>query len=184
MAGETQQYGTADKAAPGSKVLGLLSTPTGKEASIIRPFKGCVARKFSWSRESSGPHRESERVWSYGGQQTVGVGSWHRSKSHRLTQSQHLRAPPSLPPHPPHGPSSLHASSFSPHPTPPIPFTPYVTTTPQPHLLSTQLYCLVEHSPDDSLGTGGCGERPLISEVAAEVRGQQCRYVQSWDPGL
>lgn len=51
-------------------------------------------------------------------------------------------------------------------------------------LLSTQLYCLTEHSPDDALGAGGCAERPLISEVAAEVGGQQCRYVQSWDPSL
>lgn len=48
----------------GSTVLGLPSVSVRKEASIIRPFKGCVARKFSCSRESSGPHREPERVWS------------------------------------------------------------------------------------------------------------------------
>lgn len=50
------------KAAPGSTVLGLVSVSVRKEASIIRPFKGCVARKFSCSLESSGPHREPERV--------------------------------------------------------------------------------------------------------------------------
>jgi hypothetical protein len=55
---------------------------------------------------------------------------------------------------------------------------------PQPYLLGTQLHCLVEHSPDDPLGTGGCGQRPLVSEVATEIRGQQCRYIQSWDPNL
>lgn len=45
---------------------GLLSSAAGKEASIVRPFKGCVARKFSCSRESRGPHKETERVWSWG----------------------------------------------------------------------------------------------------------------------
>lgn len=60
----TWHYGAPDQAAPGSVVLGLLSTPAGKEASITRPFKGCVALKFSCSRELSGPHREPKRVWS------------------------------------------------------------------------------------------------------------------------
>ena len=152
-----------DKAAPGSAVLGLPSTPAGKEASMTRPFKGCAARKFSCSRESSGPHRESERVGSWGGQRTVGGGL--------ITQKQ--KGP--LPPSPTAPTRPLHLS------LPPHPQCHHHTPT---HLLSTQLYCLVEHSPDDPLGTGGCGERPLVSEVAAEVRGQQRRYIQSWDPSL
>ena len=103
MAGEGVPA-SVDKVAPGSTVLGLPSTPAGKEASIIRPFKGCVARKFSCSRESSGPHRESERVWSWGGQQTVGGGLiTQKQMGHRLTV--HV-------PHFPHtAPSSLSASS-------------------------------------------------------------------------
>lgn len=105
---------SVDKVAPGSTVLGLPSTPAGKEASIIRPFKGCVARKFSCSRESSGPHRESERVWSWGGQQTVSSGLiTQKQMGHRLTV--HV-------PHFPHmAPSSLSASSSPmspPHPNP------------------------------------------------------------------
>lgn len=165
MAGEGVPA-SADKVAPGSTVLGLPSTPAGKEASIIRPFKGCVARKFSCNRESSGPHRESERVWSWGGQQRVGGGLNTEAKGSEA-YSQYLRAP-------------LSTSATS--PTRPLHL--FLPPHPQCHLLSTQLYCLVEHSPDDPLGTGGCGERPLISEVAAEVRGQQCRYIQSWDPSL
>lgn len=95
----TWHYGTADKAAPGSTALGLLSTSVEKEASIIRPFKGCVARKFSCSRESSGPHRESESVWSWGGQQT----KTQKQKGHRLRASiseLHHPQPPLSPQHP------------------------------------------------------------------------------------
>ena len=99
---------------------------------------------------------------------TADSGGWAHNTEANGSQAYCPR-----PPLPPHGPFISFCLLI-----------PSVTTTPQPHLLSTQLHCLVEHSPDDPLGTGGCGERPLISEVAAEVRGQQCRYIQSWDPSL
>lgn len=116
------------------------------------------------------------------------IRQWERAQDKETKESQAYSQPSPQDstlhvPFSPHMAFSLRllflASSYA-----PLPHIPYVTTMLQPHLLSTQLHCVVEHSPDDPLGTGGCGQRPLISEVAAEVRGQQCRYIQSGDPGL
>lgn len=123
------------KAAPGSTVLGLLSTSAGKEASIIRPFKGCVPRKFSCSRESSGPHREPKRVWSWGGQETVGVGSGQENErvTGLLTAST-SGLHPLRPPLPPYG-RFISLSTF----TPLSPTSPTSPPCPSPTCLALSL---------------------------------------------
>lgn len=59
-----------------------------------------------------------------------------------------------------------------------------VTTPRHSDLLSTQLHCLVEHSPDDTLAAGRSGQRSFVSVVTAEVGGQQARDIQTWDLSL
>lgn len=63
----------------------------------------CSPGSSAATRESSGPHRESARVWAGEDSREWGVGSTQRRKCQRLTASTSgLHCP--CPPLPPHGP--------------------------------------------------------------------------------
>lgn len=119
-----------------------------------------MARKFSCSRESRSPHRETESVWSWGRGLIDNTGS----------RQKETGVPDPL-------------SIFTAWPLPSF-LSTFLFSNAHSYLLSTQLHCLIEHSPDDTLAAGRCGQRPFISVVATEVRGQQCRYIQTWDLNL